>query len=168
MSSSHTSANGRRSDRNADFPQDGRRNGDSLDGPNGIGSKSSSAANRSLEPSRPNNKWVSTPLTSSESSPPKGTSPFRNGSPAKYHLNGASQMQRTPNGSTPQSAAATPMPSTPRDRKSAIPPPGEAKGYRVVWDPELDSKLGKEEKRKMKPKLKHFGSEVRQEIYFIT
>ena len=42
-----------------------------------------------------------------------------------------------------------------------LPPPGKAKGYRVVWDPELDNKLSKEERKRATPRKKEFGTEVR-------
>ncbi|KAF2149817.1 histone H3-K4 methyltransferase Set1 [Myriangium duriaei CBS 260.36] len=169
MSSSRTPNGGRYADRHSDMRPNGTSNGDPGDLLNGVGSASSlgssatSVFSSSLPPNGINGKsvlWNSTPLTSSESSPPKIFSPLPTGTPGKSRLNGVTHPDLAPISSRPQSTNATPLPSPPRDRKSARPPPGEIKGYRAVWDPELDGKLGKEEKRKMKPKLKQFGSET--------
>ena len=40
-------------------------------------------------------------------------------------------------------------------------PPGKVKGYRAVWDPELDSKLSKEERKRATLRKRDFGAEVR-------
>jgi histone-lysine N-methyltransferase SETD1 len=42
-----------------------------------------------------------------------------------------------------------------------LPPPGKVKGYRAVWDPELDNKLSKEERKRATFRKKDFGAEVR-------
>lgn len=42
-----------------------------------------------------------------------------------------------------------------------LPPPGKAKGYRVVWDPELDGKLSREERKRATLRKRDFGTEVR-------
>jgi hypothetical protein len=42
-----------------------------------------------------------------------------------------------------------------------MPAIGQAKGYRTVYDPEVDSKLGEKEKKRAKAKTKSFGAEVR-------
>lgn len=101
-----------------------------------------------------------TPLTQPDSSPAKAQTPSLALKMEKPHTNGS-----RPHTFGPNTAHATPVPSPPHDRPQARPPPGETKGYRAVWDPELDSKLGKEEKRKMKPKIRPFGAEVRLDIF---
>ncbi|TKX20343.1 histone-lysine N-methyltransferase-2 [Elsinoe australis] len=106
--------------------------------------------------------WSSTPLTSSEPSPPKAPSPMPAATTSRSHMNGASNHHLAPDTSRIHSGSVTPLASPPRDRKQARPPPGEVKGYRAVWDPELDNKLGKETTRKMKPKVKTFGTEVHE------
>jgi len=135
---------------------------------NGIGSASSHQSTTSSvfsgtsDANRTNGKLSShaeTPLTSYESSPPKGASPLTK--PSHSRMNGSPFLAPPPNMPPSASNNATPSSSPQRDRPQARPAHGIAKGYRAVWDPELDSKLGKEEKRKMKPKLKQFGSEVR-------
>lgn len=51
--------------------------------------------------------------------------------------------------------------TTSQARCSIFPPAGSAKGYRVVWDPELDGKLSKDERKRATVKRKEFGLEVR-------
>ena len=48
-----------------------------------------------------------------------------------------------------------------------LPPPGKAKGYRVVWDPELDGKLSREERKRATIRKREFGTEVRYKIFHI-
>lgn len=106
-----------------------------------------------------------TPLTSYEDSPSKVRSPV---TAEVRKPNGSSLFPSTTEKSHSSSQNASPLPpSSPHSRPQARPRHGESKGYRAVWDPELDNKLGKEEKRKLKPKLKQFGQEVRLDN-FIT
>lgn len=99
-----------------------------------------------------------TPLTShTESSSPKGNSP---------RMQKSFSDMATSNGAYPASHAPAsdtlPEPSQPRrDRPQMLPPAGTAKGYRVVWDPELDGKLSREERKRATPRRKEFGTEVR-------
>ena len=99
-----------------------------------------------------------TPLTSNtDSSPPKNSSP--------RHLKSSTDMAST-NGASAASLVpafdATPEPTLSRkQRPQMLPPPGTAKGYRVVWDPELDNKLSKEERKRATPRRREFGTEVR-------
>ncbi|GAM89196.1 hypothetical protein ANO11243_072330 [Dothideomycetidae sp. 11243] len=169
MSSSRTPTSSRHQEGRSETRYDNLKNGHSNDLVNGLGSSTAHARNGSPGHSsdgyshRLNGKgysWAPTPLTCSESSPPKVMSPFPNSATMKPHLNGGATPLLNPSSIRIRSSEATPLPSPPRDRKTARPPTGETKGYRAVWDPELDSKLGKEEKRKMKPKLKQFGSEA--------
>lgn len=167
MSTSRSWVASRSSDRHIENRADDAKPSDSGDLLNGVGSSSSLTSNASSvfstsQQHKSNGRtWASTPLTSSESSPPKMLSPMPAASSShRAHLNGSPHTSLTPKLSQTRSHDATPIPSPPRDRKSARPPIGQAKGYRAVWDPELDSKLGKEEKRKMKPKTKQFGTEV--------
>lgn len=99
-----------------------------------------------------------TPLTNhTDSSPPKGNSPQHMKSNMEtFNANGAAATSRTP--------ASDIAPSEPshlqRERPQMLPPPGKAKGYRVVWDPELDLKLSKEERKRAISRKKEFGTEV--------
>jgi histone-lysine N-methyltransferase SETD1 len=47
------------------------------------------------------------------------------------------------------------------DRPSMQLPPGKVKGYRAVWDPELDGRLKREERKRAQIRTKDFGLEVR-------
>lgn len=88
------------------------------------------------------------PFTSlTESSPPKTSSP-RVATTESHTKYSASNMH----------ASATASRSA---RPSIFPPAGSAKGYRVVWDPELDGKLSKDERKRATVKRKEFGLEVR-------
>jgi histone-lysine N-methyltransferase SETD1 len=51
------------------------------------------------------------------------------------------------------------------DRPSMQLPPGKVKGYRAVWDPELDSRLKREERKRAQVRTKEFGLEVRNTFY---
>ena len=99
-----------------------------------------------------------TPLTNhTESSPPKGNSPQNPKSATDMaSSNGVFATSHVPASDT------TPEPSQPRtERPQMLLPPGQAKGYRVVWDPELDGKLSKEERKRATPRRREFGTEVR-------
>ena len=98
-----------------------------------------------------------TPLTNhTDSSPPKGSSPHNLKSAMNIaSTNGVCASSHVPTSDT------TPEPSLPRERPQMLPPPGKAKGYRVTWDPELDSKLSKEERKRATTRRKPFGEEVR-------
>lgn len=100
-----------------------------------------------------------TPLTNhTESSPPKGNSPQHMKSTMDTsNSNGAVATSRTPASDTAPSHPTHPR----KERRQMLPPPGKAKGYRVVWDPELDVKLSKEERKRATPRKKEFGTEVR-------
>ncbi|KAF4547746.1 Histone-lysine N-methyltransferase-like protein 6 [Elsinoe fawcettii] len=155
--------------RRPDQKAEDSRHGESGDLLNGVGSSSShnSAASsvfstnaQAYKANGRSSAYAATPLTIPESSPSKAQTPIAGPSSTRTYLNGTSSHHLTPDVSRVNSGNATPIASPPRERKQARPPPGEAKGYRAVWDPELDGKLGKEEKRKMKPKVKTFGSEA--------
>jgi len=146
-----------------------RESGDLLNGVSSTSSLHSTASsNLSLNSQAAKHntrKSSATPLTSSEDSPSKARSPAVADS---RKSNGSLLSTATTENLLSSSRKASPLPpSSPQSRLEARPRHGESKGYRAVWDPELDNKLGKEEKRKLKPKLKQFGQEVR--LYnFIT
>ena len=95
--------------------------------------------------------------THTDSSPPKGNSPHN--PPSVKNM--ASSNGVHANSHMPASNS-TPEPPNPRkERPHMLPPSGKAKGYRVVWDPELDNKLSKEERKRATPRKKEFGTEVR-------
>ena len=103
-----------------------------------------------------------TPLTNhTDSSPPKGNSP-RNTK--------AAMDMGTTNGDLatsyiPASDPALEPSQTRKERPHMLPPVGKAKGYRVVWDPELDSKLSREERKRATTRKREFGTEVRYEFH---
>lgn len=47
-------------------------------------------------------------------------------------------------------------------RSQARPGPGQVKGFKVVYDPELDPKLSGKDRKKHKVRYRNFGEEVRQ------
>ena len=96
-----------------------------------------------------------TPLTSiSDSSPPKQRSPS--------HAQTSFEMSTVTGDAHALAAGPTPEPPiAKKERPQMLPPPGKAKGYRVVWDPELDGKLSKEERKRATLRKREFGTEVR-------
>ena len=109
-----------------------------------------------------------TPLTHPTSSPVKSLSPhtLTKSHPSSTLPDPSPLGISLPDADTPRglSENATPKPSPPRQRPQLMPSSGQAKGYRAVYDPELDSKLGKEEKKRAKVKTRSFGTEVRLDI----
>lgn len=96
----------------------------------------------------------STPLTNhTESSPPKNTSPSH---PARLPADAVG-------GASPPSIMSARDVNTPppQMRPEIRPPQGAVKGYRAVYDPDLDSRLSKEDRKRAKFKAKDFGTEVR-------
>lgn len=96
-----------------------------------------------------------TPLTNhtDHSSPPKGNSPRHSRTAADMaSLDGVVASSHVP--------ASNVTPERPR-RTQMLPPPGTVKGYRAVWDPELDGKLSKEERKRATFRKRDFGAEVR-------
>ncbi|TIA03695.1 histone H3-K4 methyltransferase Set1 [Aureobasidium pullulans] len=114
-----------------------------------------------------------TPLTYPASSPGISRSPLTSSKP--YH--NSTQPDPSPLGipvaDAPQDASenASPRPSSPRERPQIMPPIGQAKGYRVVYDPlvldekdkEKYDKLNEKEKKGLKVKIASFGTESHQE-----
>lgn len=101
-----------------------------------------------------------TPLTNhTDSSPPKISSPSHSTKIAADTVGGAS-----PPAFNPARVMNTPPPQM---RPEVRPPQGVAKGYRAVYDPDLDSRLSKEDRKRAKFKSKDFGTEVRYK-HFIT
>lgn len=100
-----------------------------------------------------------TPLTNhADSSPPKGNSP-------QYYAHSSADMAAVTSNDAVTSShvlAAASSESTPQraPRPQMLPPPGKVKGYRAVWDPELDNKLSKEERKRATFRKKDFGAEV--------
>lgn len=145
-------------------------NGDML---RGVGSASSlnstvsSVFSRNSQ-SHTNNSRASangyTPLTNhTDSSPPKGSSPQHSKSATEMSsLNGAVASASHP----PQSDSPEPPPQQ-QQRPQMLPPPGKAKGYRAVWDPELDNKLSREERKRAAFKKRDFGTEVRNTFHIL-
>lgn len=105
-----------------------------------------------------------TPLTNhTESSSPKGHSPhYSKHSTAMASADGVAAASRT------SASDMTTQPThAPPSRPQMLPPPGKVKGYRAVWDPELDGKLSKEERKRATPKKREFGTEVRHIFHIL-
>lgn len=104
-----------------------------------------------------------TPLTTSDSSPPgKTLSPKPTTIPGDLM---SSSDVGVPNvasaASNNASDAITPIQTPPTLRLQPRPGPGEEKGAKLIWDPELDSQIPLKDKKRHKPKYKVFGTEVR-------
>lgn len=100
-----------------------------------------------------------TPLTAhADSSPSKGNSPRHSKNATEMaSLNGAAaSTSHMPPSDTPD-----PSQQPQNQRPQMLPPPGSVKGYRAVWDPELDNKLSREERKRAAFKKRDFGAEVR-------
>ncbi|EMC91362.1 hypothetical protein BAUCODRAFT_80239 [Baudoinia panamericana UAMH 10762] len=101
-----------------------------------------------------------TPLTSmSDSTPPKQHSPSNEEMATFGAVDTASHI--------PASNATLEPCSAQKERPRMLPPPGKAKGYRVVWDPDLDNKLGKEERKRATLRKRDFGTEVRDSFHIL-
>lgn len=138
----------------------------------GIGSASSLAstassvfshkAQASADPRKASLSNGLTPLTNhTESSPAKGNSPHNAADMASINGTILGASARAPASYSAPELSATFL----HERPQMLPPPGKAKGYRVVWDPELDSKLGKEERKRATARRKEFGTEVRCTLF---
>jgi hypothetical protein len=57
--------------------------------------------------------------------------------------------------------ALTPTQTPPEHERRARPGPGEIKGYKIVFDPEMATQGDDKNKRKYKPKYIGFGDKVR-------
>ena len=145
---------------------DARDSGSLLDGmgsASSLASTSSSVFSTNAQANRSNGHLASaTPLTHPDSSPMK--SPFP-GATSECPSGGVAAVSpivsasaETPRGPS-ENASRRQSPLLPH-RRQARPPPGEPKGYRAVWDPEIE--LSKEERKKSKVKIRAFGTEVRQ------
>lgn len=81
--------------------------------------------------------------------------------------NGDSPLTILTDSSPPKTSSPRTASTIPRQNTAALPRPpifpakGSAKGYRAVWDPELDGKLSKEERKRATVKRREFGLEVR-------
>ena len=103
-----------------------------------------------------------TPLTTADSSPP----PNPLGSPKKSRLlNGSfpgTKSNRSPSRckDVETSVASKLQFSHPPKRLQARPGAGEAKGLKVVYDPDLDKKLSSKERKSRQPQYEPFGQNV--------
>jgi len=105
-----------------------------------------------------------TPLTNHESSPPE-----RSYSPrfeklttnTKYvSTNGFNYHAEANHLPRSTSVSITPIATPPQNFVRARPGPGELKGFKAIYDPELDQKLAAKDKKKVKVRYKKFGEEV--------
>lgn len=147
---------------------DGANPSDTGDLLRGVGSTSSLASNASSVFSHNSHNFANsktapaanglTPLTNrSESSPRKPSSP----SSAMVIADMASTNGVFDPSHIPAPNIASEPAMARKDRPRMLPRPGKAKGYKVVWDPELDFKLGKEERKRATLRKREFGTEVR-------
>nr|POE99148.1 histone-lysine n-methyltransferase, h3 lysine-4 specific [Quercus suber] len=146
---------------------DGANPSDTGDLLHGVGSTSSLASNASSVFSHNSHSLANTrtaplangltPLTNrSESSPRKPSSPsFAMVTADKAQTNGVLDPSYTSASNTAHESAMAR-----RDRPQMLARPGKAKGYKVVWDPELDFKLGKEERKRATLRKREFGAET--------
>lgn len=106
-----------------------------------------------------------TPLTNhSDSSPAKTSSPRAAHVPVEM-----SATNGTHTSSDMRSSSAAQASSNSRaERPSMQLPPGKVKGYRAVWDPDLDGRLKREERKRATVRTKEFGLEVRKIFYILT
>ena len=150
----HSTTNGSNPAGRSPYPDEALHS-DSGDTLRGLGSASSHTSTSSTVFSTSQTRKASaanglTPLTSNSDS----SSPKHQSSPHKHFSNMAA-----PNGSS--AAASSPPHDLARNRPHLLPPRGTAKGYRVVWDPELDGKLSREERKRAIIRRRDFGTEVR-------
>ncbi|TKA72426.1 hypothetical protein B0A55_05400 [Friedmanniomyces simplex] len=140
---------------------------DSGDTLRGVGSASSHASNASSVFSSNSHAFAQnrkaslanglTPMTSlSDSSPPKQSSP----PPSKSAADMAATNGAFGTSHDPASHPILEPPAARKERPQMLPPRGKAKGYRVVWDPELDGKLSKEERKRATLRKREFGTET--------
>ena len=103
-----------------------------------------------------------TPLTTADSSPP----PNSLGSPNSSRLlNGpflGTKSNRSPSRHKDTEASVASVTKFPRPLKrlQARPGAGEAKGLKIVYDPDLDKKLSSKERKSRQPQYEPFGQEV--------
>lgn len=145
---------------------------------NGVGSASSTSTTSSIFSTghsaiyRPHTSDAQkstslTPLTTADSSPP----PTSSGSPNNSRLpNGLSQGTKSNRSPSRRKDMDVPVASVskflrPLKRLQARPGAGEAKGLRVVYDPDLDKKLSSKERKSRQPQYEPFGQEV-SPVYF--
>jgi histone-lysine N-methyltransferase SETD1 len=95
-----------------------------------------------------------TPLTNHS-----GSSPYKVSTPQPTHMASADASGAGAASHMPTSNLVPQRERAPRPQM--LPPPGKVKGYRAVWDPELDNKLSKEERKRATFRKKDFGAEVR-------
>ncbi|KAF2099210.1 histone H3-K4 methyltransferase Set1 [Rhizodiscina lignyota] len=152
---------------------DDSHKGDNGDLLNGVGSASSLASTASsvfshgAQPNMATYTGVSghqhalTPLTNTDSSPPgKNLSPRSAKAPSDLMTLKSAELYATADvTSNNVSETITPIHTPPETHQQARPGPGEEKGSKLVWDPELDEKLSAKDKKRFKAKYKQFGHE---------
>lgn len=100
-----------------------------------------------------------TPLTNhTDSSPAKTSSPRAAHISAEMSTANGTHASSDVRSSNPDASAKS---RASGDRPSMQLPPGKVKGYRAVWDPELDGRLKREERKRAQIRTKDFGLEVR-------
>ena len=106
-----------------------------------------------------------TPMTNTESSPPRKTisPPNIRSSIERSCVNGSTNW-KYPSHDSNRSVKA--LQSSSDRRPQARPGPGQVKGFKAVYDPELDPKLSGKDRKKHKVRYRNFGEEVRS-TYFV-
>ena len=101
-----------------------------------------------------------TPITNTESSPPrKTTSPPHVRNSIERNCGNSSTDWKYALLDSNKSVKA--LQSSAERRPQARPGPGQVKGFKVVYDPELDPKLSGKDRKKHKVRYRNFGEEVR-------
>lgn len=160
----------------AEYEEKATVNGDTGDLLNGVGSASSLTSTVSSVFSNSSQNAMQThqssgagsialtPLTNHEYSPPDKPSSPRHSKAVVYSSQTNGNVTDQHNGSThlqaPDSDTITPAATPPSTRVPARPGPGEAKGLKAIYDPELDQKLSSKDKKKLKIRYRKFGEEV--------
>ena len=109
------------------------------------------------------NATALTPLTNTDSSPPgKGMSPPYNRVNHHHTDMVPSVSSRSPMqpGAAPITEALTPINTPPLAGSQVQSSSREIKGYKAIYDPDLDKKLSSRERKTLKVKYKAFGEEV--------
>ena len=150
-------------------------NGDLLTGVGSASSLASTASSVFSHGGQPNmatytgvsgQQHALTPLTNTDSSPPgKNLSPRSAKAPSDHMPARSVDLYASADATSNNvSETITPIHTPPEAKLQARPGPGEEKGSKLVWDPELDEKLPPKDKKRFKAKYKQFGQEVRQDI----
>lgn len=179
-SAGHTNPGGTKDNTSHPSPgDDDIAQGESGDLLSGVGSASSLASNASsifsnapamTSSTTSTTNPVLTPITSTEYSPPgKRSSSPRHTKTAHEHMPTATSASHAAASASSQhdTASATSLHTPPEELKQALPGPGEVKGSKCIFDPDLKFS-DSTERKKYKVKYKTFGDQVRWQALELT